>query len=165
MRTFSNNALIRFSTCLHPLGRVGLGRPDEELPPGLVLVEDLAEDEVEDLPERLVRAHRLVAVDVVVASLEGSEEGIPCGDPQWPSRPRLQVREGLVWSREIGQFRVDRLARAWLERPHAKCQIRPVRPDTEHLGAVLREIAQHFFQTLDRLAVGLVPGFATSPRG
>src|SRR5260221_604125 len=83
---------------------VALCGAHEERATALLLVEDLREDEMEELPKRAVAAHGLVAIKVVMAPLERAEERVPRRDAERSSLSRLKIFERLVGCGKVRQL-------------------------------------------------------------
>ena len=96
------NRCARAATRKPPVPHAGSSRRSSSCGsriPARPLVVHLAEDEVEELPERRVLRHAFVAVDEVVAAAERSAQHLRVG----PSRPRQHVAviDGLVDRRPV----------------------------------------------------------------
>ena len=91
-------------------GVVALGEADPELTPVAAasakhpLVKHLGEDQLHDLSERPVRCHRLVPVEVVVASKDRLAQVVRHRDSGDPSVRDVQVLERLARAREVDEL-------------------------------------------------------------
>ena len=94
---------MRFLIARRPSSRELLRRagPEATVSPARTFVVHLAEDEIEELPERRVLRHAFVAMDEVVAAAECGAQHLGVG----PSRPRARqhvaVIDGLVDRRPV----------------------------------------------------------------